>query len=168
MKLFISLFLIGFMGPSFGRDTLLGKSFSSCDSSPGPLDQEYIVEYMPGNEEFEAELFIEKGRKPCSGVALFAIGRIWNYEINQNELVTTLQSVKLIILDSKALKMFNKNETCGVKNWKVDEVVSCGGKTFLNLNNNIGHRSIHEFKYEKNKLIVTDDDGESFELTEKK
>ena len=151
---------------TFAKDPLQGKAFSSCEKISKHNELKYTVEYMPGNKEFEAELYVEKDKRPCGGFPIFAIGRVWNYEINQNELITTLESVRVIILEPKVVKMFNRNVICGVKNWKDDEVVSCEGKSLLDFEDDIGHRTIHKFKHQKNKLIITDDDGESFELVE--
>jgi hypothetical protein len=149
---------------SFAKDPLQGKSFSSCEKISNKSELEYVVEYMSRNEEFEAEVYHLKSSKPCKGDPLFAIGRIWKYELNQNELITTLDKVKVIVLDKELVPIFNSKQICGAYNWEIDKVVSCEGKRAIDLEEIPGYRTIHKFKLLGKKMIVTEDDGESFEL----
>ncbi len=156
-----SLIMSGF---AFAQDPLEGKAFSSCEKFSKFTDLQYVVEYMSGNEEFEAEVYHGKSTKPCKGKPLFAIGRIWKYELNRNELVTTLDKVNVIVLDKKLIPIFNNKQICATSNWIIDKVVSCEGKPAIDLEEIPGYRTIHRFKLQGQKMIVTEDDGESFEL----
>ena len=149
---------------SFAKDPLKGKAYSSCEEISKHTELEYVVEYMSGNEEFEAEVYHAKSSKPCKGEPLFAIGRIWKYELNQNELITTLDKVKVIVLDKELVPIFDSKQICGAANWEVAKVVSCEGKRVIDLEEIPGYRTIHKFKLQGKKMIVTEDDGESFEL----
>ena len=160
-----SLLMSGFV---FAKDHLKGKAYSSCEDISKHTELEYVVEYMSGNEEFEAEVYHAKSSKPCKGDPLFAIGRIWKYELNQNELITILDKVKVIVLDKELVPIFNSKKICGASNWELDKVVSCEGKQVVDMEEIPGYRTIHKFKLQDKKMIVTEDDGESFELMEKK
>lgn len=161
----ILLLLLSFnLNDSFAKDPLQGKAFSSCEKISHKSELEYVVEYMSGNEEFEAEVYHLKSSKPCKGDVLFAIGRIWKYELNQNELITTLDKVNVIILENELIPIFNSKAVCGVSKWELDKIVSCEGKQVIDLEEIPGYRTIHKFKLQGKKMIVTEDDGESFEL----
>ncbi len=149
---------------SFAKDSLSGKTFSSCEEFSNDSELEYVVEYMSGSEEFEAEVYHAKAKKPCQGEVLFAIGRIWKYELNQNELITTLDRVSVILFEKELVSVFNRKQICGVSNWNLDNVVSCEGKQVIDEEEIPGYRTIHQFKLQKKKMIVTEDNGETFEL----
>jgi hypothetical protein len=146
----------------------LGKRFSSCEKYPKGIEQEYVLEYMSGNEEFEAEVYRGKDKFSCKGMPLFAIGRVWKYEIKGNEVITTLDRVNMILLEDRLLSLFNRRAICGITHWKVDQIVSCDGKTALELEERPGYRTIHKFKLAGEKIIFTDDEGVSFEMQKDK
>lgn len=167
MRLLIILF--SFMPltlSAFSKDTLRGKRYSSCDQLKAPVEIEYVVEFMPGNEEFEAEIFRRKSKASCKGAPLFAMGRVWKYEIIKDELITTLDKVRVILIDPSLIESFNKKAICGVKDWKIDEMVACEGKLLLDYEPVIGHRTFHHFKIIGKKLVVTQEDGETYDLLE--
>jgi hypothetical protein len=163
-----TLYLALLSTPTWANDPLKGKSFKYCDSDSKLFDQSYSVEYSIDGEEFEGEVYREKNSKTCKGRALFAIGRIWNYEINANDLITTLKEIKVIVTDKKTIDVFNKNEFCGIKNWKLNTFVSCEGKNVFGDEGVPGERTIHKFKIHKNELIATNEDGETRALTQEK
>ena len=103
-----TIYLALLSSPTWANDPFMGKSFKYCDSEFTLFDQEYSVEYTIEGEEFEGEVYREKNSKTCKGSALFAIGRIWNYELNGNDLITTLKEVKVIVTDKKTIDVFNK------------------------------------------------------------
>jgi hypothetical protein len=166
MNLFITILFASSLS-AFSEDTLRGKSYTFCDAPTAPFEIEYVVEFLPSGEEFEAEVYREKSEKACKGRPLFALGRVWRYEINKNELVTTLKKVKVILIQPRLLEFFNKTGICGHHFWKVDEMVSCDGKFIFDFEPSIGDITTHQFKQLQNKLIIHDGDEDVFELKER-
>lgn len=161
--LFISLLLFISL-PIFANDPLLGKRFNQCDTDSKYYDLDYSVEYMSDQEEFEAEVFRDKDSKSCKGKSQFAIGRIWKYEINRDELITTLEEVRVMVTQKEFVDVFNKNQTCGISNWKINEFVNCEGKNVLDIEGVPGHRTIHHFKLRGKELELMEDNGDKFKL----
>jgi hypothetical protein len=165
MKLFITMmFAFSISSSAFSEDSLRGRRYASCDTPNAPFEIEYNVEYLPGQQEFEAEIFREKSKNACKGRQLFALVRVWKYEIYKNELVTTLERVKVLLIDSRLVESFNRQGICGLKNWRIDEMVSCDGKFIFDFEPSIGDRTSHKFKQFQNKLIINDGDDEAYEL----
>jgi len=119
---------------------------------------------MRDKEEFEAEVFRDKDSNNCGGKPQFAIGRIWQYEINDNELITTLEKVNVMVTDKDFVGIFNKKKICGISNWKLDEFINCEGKNVLDLEALPRHRTIHQFKIQGNELHLTEENGDRFKL----
>ncbi len=159
----ISIFLLTSV-TTFAKDPLKGKVFATCDRHSSAVDIEYEVEYRKDNEELELEIYMTKEKAPCDGTPLFAIGRVWKYQIVGKELVTTLDRVKVMVVDKKIIPFFNEHRFCDTDDWKLEEMVSCAGLDIFGEESLPGHRTTHQFKLVKNKMIVTDDDGEKLEL----
>ena len=159
LKLLLVLGFISSPTISYGKDPLVGNLFSTCDISKH-YHMEYFSEFGPKNEEFEVELYKRASTKGCKGQDLFAVGRIWHYELNENELITTLKYVNVVLMESEFVDFFNKMKFCDHSNWKVDEQVPCAGKNIFYEEMNEGLRTIHKFKLMGNNLEVQDQDGE--------
>lgn len=164
MKFLFIVFLIFSTTPVFAIDPLVGKRFNQCDTESKYYDWDYSIEYMRGHEEFEAEVFRDKSSKSCKGQSQFAIGRIWKYEINGTELITTLQEVRVMVTHKDFIGIFNKNQICGISDWKIGEFVNCEGKDVLDIEGLPGHRTIHQFKLKGKELHLTEDNGDEFKL----
>lgn len=164
MRVLLMAFLAFSTTTAFTSEPLLGMRFSDCDTESKYSDLDYSVEYMRSNEEFEAEIFRKKDSRNCKGKAQFAIGRIWKYEVNGNELITTLERVKVIITNQDLIDPFNRNGICGVSNWKINEFISCEGKNVLGLEGIPGYRTIHQFKLKGKELHLTEENGDKFKL----
>jgi hypothetical protein len=164
MKFLLISFLVFLSVPVFAKDPLVGKRFNQCDTDSKYYDWDYSVEYMSDKEEFEAEVFRDKSSKDCKGKAQFAIGRIWKYEINGNELVTTLQEVRVMLTHKDFIDIFNEKQICGISNWKLDEFVNCEGKNVLYTEELPGYRTILKFKLKRKELHLTEDKGDEFKL----
>ncbi len=164
MKCLFIGFLVFSATSLFALDPLLGKRFNICDKESKYYDLDYSVEFMIDKEEFEAEVFRNKDTNSCEGKSQFAIGRIWTYEINDNELITTLEKVTVVVTHKDFVGIFNKNKICGISNWKIDEFINCEGKNVLDLEGLPGHRTIHQFKIQGNELHLTEENGDRFKL----
>ena len=164
MKVATLILLLTFPGLSFGKDRLKGKIFSTCDATDKDIHEEYVVEYLPDNEEFEATVYSGPSKKKCFGKMIMAVGRIWKYEINANELITTLDHENVIIFDPELIPVFNEMKQCNHSNWKVDEVVPCTGKDVVDTEVIEGHRTIHTFKLQGNDLKIKRMDGSRLTL----
>lgn len=163
-KLLLILIILLISRLTNAQDKLVGKSFSNCEEIHSQIQREYVVEFMSGNEEFEAEIIRNKTGKNCKGDPIFAIGRVWNYELNDNELITTLDRVNVVVLDPLMQKIFNEKKACGVSKWEIDKITKCEGQYLYELEHMPGYRTIHQIKLIGNKLKVIDSNGESFEL----
>lgn len=159
LKLLFNFGILSFSAFALAKDPFYGHLFSTCDISKD-YHMEYFSEFAPKNEEFEVELYKKSSKKGCKGQGLFAVGRIWHYEIDGNELITTLKYVNVVLMDGKGVEYFNLMKFCDHSNWKVYERVSCTGKDIFGEESDVGHRTIHQFKLKGSKLEVKNQDGD--------
>ncbi len=164
MKVILMLYLTLSTSATMAGDVLSGKNFNHCDSESKHFDLDYTVEYMTNNEEFEAEVYRHKNSKSCNGKAQFAVGRIWKYELNGNELITTLEEVKVMLVDPDLIDGFNQNAICGVKDWRLEKLISCEGKMAISFEELEGYRTIHQFNLKGRELSVKDEEGMKLKL----
>ena len=111
IKLLLNLAILSFSGFALSKDPLAGHLFGNCDISKD-VHVEYFTEFNPKNEEFEVELYKRVSKKGCKGKDIFAVGRIWHYEVNDNELITTLKTINVVLMDASSVDLFNKMKFC--------------------------------------------------------
>jgi hypothetical protein len=157
-KIFLSILCL-FSLSCFSKDVLEGKFFRDCNSL-GNYSLEYGIGYYKDGEEFEAGVVRKKHKRKCAGQELFAIGRIWSYEVKGNELISILSKSRVVLFTNDFIEEFNRNKFCGKDNWVVDEPVDCLGLDFYGLEEREGYRTIHQFKLTPNLFETIASDGD--------
>lgn len=159
------VFLISFYSFSVSASSLVtGYPFTSCNRDILGFHQEYYVQFLKDGTEFEAEMYLTPSKKPCVGKHLFTIGRIWGYEVHEDEFSSVLKEVVVIVSNPRIIPFFNKHKFCEKSDWKLEEIVKCTGLNIFGYESLTGHRTIHQFKVLDNELHVIDDSGEKLIL----
>ncbi len=159
MKLFIFLILVFISLDTFSKDPLEGRFFERCVSDEN-FSLDYGLIYFDTGVEMETSIFRVSKKGPCKGKPIFALGRIWKYEVHGNDLVTTLTKSRVLLLSKRYVSFFNQNKFCEKDNWIVNEVVECTGKDILGLEEREGYRTVHQFKVTTDYLEAVNTDGE--------
>jgi hypothetical protein len=159
MKLFIFFLLVFISLDSFSKDPLEGRFFEGCVTEEN-FSLDYGLIYFDTGVEMETSIFRVSKKGPCKGPPIFALGRIWKYEVHGNELVTTLTKSRVLLLSKRYVSYFNENKFCEKDNWIVNEVVECTGKDIFGLEEREGYRTVHQFKVTPDYLEATNTDGE--------
>jgi hypothetical protein len=166
MNLFILLLLVFISLDSFSKDQLEGRYFAECTTEEN-FSLEHGLIFFDTGVEMETGIVRESKKGPCKGPALYALGRIWKYEVHGNELVTTLTKSRVLVLSKRVVSYFNQNKFCEKDNWVPDEVVECTGKDIFGLEEREGYRTVHQFKVTPDYLETTSKDGEVIKLNTK-
>ena len=162
----IYLFILFFSFASSATEDngLYGSPFNMCDTISGRMYQDYFVEFFKEGVEYEAEIYLGPSELPCKGKKLFIISRTWGYEKQNDEIVSTLKMVGVMIYDSSFIALFNDSNFCNHSNWKVNKMVDCTGKNIFGYEPLKGQRSINQFKINDDKLHLINSSKEELIL----
>lgn len=139
--------------------SLSGGPFNVClhSYSPGRMDLDYFVEFMPNGKEIEVEIYYGTRDIPCSGEPLFTIARSWSYKDSGFEFESTLKKVVVLVSSEKMITFFNEQNFCEHRKWKLETPVACDGKNIFGKESLIGTKTTHLYGRRKDTLFILQD-----------
>lgn len=88
-------------------------------------DLEYIVIFEPNGKETEIENYYIRGSHCREDDHLFSVAREWSYFESKDYFHSTRTKSKMISFEERGVVVLNILQPCGIKDWKLEEVVNC-------------------------------------------
>ena len=163
-RIFLFIFVFSFASSASEVNGLYGSPFNMCDTISGRMYQDYFVEFFKDGVEYEAEIYLGPSDVPCRGNKLFIISRTWGHERHNDEIISTMKQVGVMIYDSSFIPLFNESNFCNHSDWKINKMVECTGKNIFGFEPLEDQRTINQFKIFHDKLHLLNSSKEEIIL----
>lgn len=122
--------------------------------------QDYYVDFFKDGVVYEDEIYLGPSEIPFSGNKLFVISRIWSHERRNDEIISNMKWIWVMIYDSSFIPLFNESNFCNHSKLKVNKMIDCNGKNIFGYAPLEGQRSINQFKMKDDKLHLVNSSKE--------